>query len=124
MGLLIFWMFQPKGPEEITWKQFEQLILASGDVERLDVVNNERVEVYVVPDSLKESQYKKLSKGRYDGQAYQGPQFFFNIGSVEVFDQQLEEAEKKREIADGVSVTYNKRTNWWTGVKKDLNWQK
>lgn len=111
LGAFIWlWFFnsQPSVPE-ISWNEFEKELLVKGQVERLDVVNNQRVEVYLnIPEEEpKEEDTESLFKSAPPS----GPQYFFNIGSVEVFHEQLEKAQENAGIQQ-VNVTYSTRENW------------
>ncbi len=102
------WFFnsQPAVPE-VSWKEFEEEILITGMVSRLDVVNNERVEVYLRKDSIPEKDVESI----FERTPVSGPHYFFNIGSVDVFYEQLESAREKAGIPQ-IEVTYSKRENW------------
>lgn len=105
------WLFnrQPAIPE-ISWNEFEKELLMKGQVERLDVVNNQRVEVYLrMPEG--EPAAEEDTKSLFDSQQPSGPHYFFNIGSVEVFHAQLEKAMETAAI-EAVDVTYSTRENW------------
>jgi len=65
--------------------KFEEMVKA-GDVARVLIVNNDKVEVFIKQDKLTSEKYKALSK--------KGPQYTFNIGSSEVFEKQLEDIQK------------------------------
>lgn len=113
LGFTWLWYFNSQsGLPEITWNKFNTEMLQKGDVARLDVVNNERVEVYIKKDSLNKPQYEGLKKSSLQNPQYPGPHYFFNIGSVEVFHSQLEEAQKYLKNPNELVVTYSKRENW------------
>ncbi|MFC2116968.1 peptidase M41, partial [Bacteroidota bacterium] len=46
------------GAEEITRRQFETEMLASYDVEKIIIVNKEKVEIYIKEDRLASGKYK------------------------------------------------------------------
>ncbi len=109
LGVFIWiWFFnsQPVVPE-ISWQKFEKEILVTGKVSRLDVVNNERVEVYLKKDSIPGEGVENI----FEKVPASGPQYFFNIGSVDVFYDQLEKARERANIPQ-INVTYSKRENW------------
>ncbi|RNL86283.1 ATP-dependent metallopeptidase FtsH/Yme1/Tma family protein [Sinomicrobium pectinilyticum] len=113
---VLIWLWFSKGTEavkEITWKQFETEILAAGDAARLDVINNVRVEVYIREESLEKSVYKNIPKDVFSKKPVKGPHYYFNIGSVEVFHAQLQNAQENVPVAAQVSVTYKTRESWW-----------
>jgi AFG3 family protein len=98
-------------PQKTDWKQFREEMLKSGDVERLVVVNNETVEIYIKPDRLTDSKYQDMFKNRFTTVSDRGPQFYFQINSIEIFDKRLEEV--NAELPEELRVEYSadKRTD-------------
>lgn len=117
LGLIWLWFSASQGgPSEITWKEFEEQMLTSGDVARLDVVNNERVDVYIKRDSLDEPQYKNVPTQRFSEDPVAGPHYFFNIGAVEVLHDDLDAVQQDLPRSEHVTVTYSKEENWWPNI--------
>lgn len=107
---MYLWFFNPQqAVPEISWNQFEEEILSTGNVTRLNVINNARVEVFLKRDTV---QKKKDTQSIFETQPVTGPSYFFNIGSVEVFYEQLQKAQEKFPKLDQVNVTYSTRENW------------
>ncbi|MGZ4059010.1 MAG: ATP-dependent zinc metalloprotease FtsH [Bacteroidia bacterium] len=103
---------KPSAFQEITWQQFKQEMLLDHDVERIDIINKEKAEVYIKKDSLKKEKYKLVAKG-FAGALNPGPHYFFSIGSVEVFEKQLEDAELQFPEKQKIEVKYiNEQKNW------------
>uniref|UniRef100_A0A8C4N553 AFG3-like AAA ATPase 1 n=1 Tax=Eptatretus burgeri TaxID=7764 RepID=A0A8C4N553_EPTBU len=77
---------------EITWKEFVNSFLASGNVDRLEVVNKHYVRVVTLPG-------RSLPQGGY---------VWFNIGSVDSFERNLEAIQQELDInpENRVSVVY------------------
>lgn len=110
-----FWISQSNtSVPQISWNRFEKEMLATGKVERLDVVNNQWVEVYL--KSAEVDSAKKATQNIFDRTQPKGPQFFFNIGSVEVFYNQLEKAKAEFPEAGELVVTYSRRQNWGSAL--------
>lgn len=99
----------------ITWQEFKQDILPSHDVAKIDVVNKEIAQVYIKPESLKKEKHKDVAKG-FLGSVNKGPHYYFTVGSVEVFDRQLEEAEAGFSEKERVPVTYTTVNSWWPNI--------
>lgn len=95
-------------PKEITWLAFNKEMLAEGDVDRVEVVNKELAEVYIKKESLGKGTYKDIPRAGTDP----GPHFTFTIGSVETFEQKMQDAQKKLKV-DPVGITYISRRNWF-----------
>ncbi|MCA6078685.1 ATP-dependent zinc metalloprotease FtsH [Fulvivirga sedimenti] len=110
------WFTGTSSVKEITWNEFRDEMLMAGDVARVDIVNNLRAEVYIKKDSLQKPQYHDLPSGWFGSDSQAGPHYFFNIGSVEVFHENLKEAQAEMTPDERISVTYSERQNWWTGI--------
>ncbi|MCF6405329.1 ATP-dependent zinc metalloprotease FtsH [Chitinophaga filiformis] len=95
------------GPKEISWREFEVNMLHNRAVAKLQVVNNEMVQVFIKPQLDNSRQFKEIMKSTGTG-----PQYFFQIGSVESFEQKLEAAQKDLADREHVDVLYVKRKNW------------
>jgi cell division protease FtsH len=94
-------------------------MLRSNDVEKLVVVNKTQAEVYIKADRLKSPKYEKLLGQKFTKEPPRGPHFTFQIGSVEIFDKQLSEAQKAFSEQDQISVTYEERKDYFTDI---LGW--
>ena len=102
--------------KEITWQQFEQDILSQNAVDRIEVVNKETAEVYIKKEFAKDSAFKDVFKPSFGGRLNKGPHYSFTIGSVETFEQKLDEGEKKYNITQAIQVTYVNKVNWFWNI--------
>ncbi len=100
------------GPQETNWMDFKSEMLAQGAVDHIVVVNKERAEVFIKGEKLGQGRFEKIPKGR------PGPHYFFNIGSVESFENKLAKAEEELQI-DPIPITYEERVNWVANI---LSW--
>lgn len=96
--------------KEISYQEFERDMLLPKDVSKLVVVNKEYAEVYIKDDRLSQEKYKGLNKRSLTGTV--GPQFVFNIGSIEALDRKLDAAQKDFLPSEKVSVSYDTHKNW------------
>src|ERR1043165_3254613 len=78
--------------KEKSFEEFAQNMLAPGDVDKLVVVNNKYVEVYIKKDRLSDAKYKDVATTTFNT-VNPGPHYRFNIGSAEVFKNDLKDAE-------------------------------
>jgi cell division protease FtsH len=102
-------------PKEITWQEFEKNVLSHNAVEKIEVENKEKAEVYLKAEMAKDSLFADLFKLGIGNGINPGPHYYFNIGSVESFEQKLDDAEKKFGLTDQIPVSYTKTTSWlWT----------
>lgn len=98
---------------EISQHRFENQMLNSGDVEKLVVVNREMVEVFIYTD--RQDNYDDLrAQGFSDG-----PHFSFKIGSIDNFENRLEEAQQDVPSGDRIPVFYEQRKDWGSDI---LSW--
>ncbi|MCE3260082.1 MAG: hflB [Bacteroidetes bacterium] len=95
--------------KEITWQEFVKEFLAEKDVDRLEVINQEQVYVYIKPASLSKDKFSKL-RDKKPGI----PNYFFRIGSVEVFEKNMDEVQAEFADAEKVPVRYVKKVNWFS----------
>lgn len=118
-SLLIWFLSSGSGSIEIGWKKFSKDMLLTNDVEKLDVVNNSIVEIYIKPSSLNKKKFKDIPVNLLTGKKKTGPQYHFSIGSVEVFHDQMKEAQASLPNNQQVEIRYSTRVDWWGGI---LSW--
>jgi cell division protease FtsH len=109
VGLQFFGDFKGSN-KEISFKEFKQTYLDKHWVDELVVVNKQYVEVYLKKDSFAKAD-KDAGKGL--GFSTQGPQFTFNIGSPDIFQRDLDNAQATYTDADKVPVRYDTRGDWF-----------
>ena len=118
--ILGWWMFDQPNDEPVKgdWKLVEQMV-KSGDVERIVVLNHEEAKVFLKEGA--DDKYRADSTDvRLQRMPEQGAQVIFTIGSVELLDEQLREAEGEGER---VTVEYqNEKNNWMHIVGSILPW--
>ncbi|MEO9485231.1 MAG: ATP-dependent zinc metalloprotease FtsH [Ekhidna sp.] len=103
---LYYWVTETAKPTEITWNRFKREILSSGDVDHLIVVNKENVEVFMKPGTLhNHNDIQDLPSS--------GPHYFFQIGSIETFENNLSQLQQED---DYIEVKFETRTNWYDGL--------
>lgn len=94
--------------KETNWGELKQM-LESGHIEKLALVNKEVAEIYIKKDFIQE--YTKDGKGNstnnFSGPA---PDFYYQIGSIETFEQRVQDAQKN--IQDQVYITNETRQDW------------
>lgn len=106
LGQFFFGWLQP-GAEEITWTKFKRDILADNDAAKITVVNKTKAEIYIKKDKLGKGEYSDIDSTNA------GPHFTFNIGSVENFEQAVEQAQQDLPAEERTDISYVQRTDWW-----------
>ncbi len=90
------------GSKEITENVFIRDMLKQGHVKRVEVINKEFAEVYIKPEHLQDSIHKANHVTK------DGPQYAFNIGSIEVFDKNMQEYSNMMDF----ELKYSPRAYW------------
>lgn len=99
-------------PEEISYKEFQNSYLNTGDIDHLEVVNKKLVEVYIKKEKLNDPKYAKVAKSRFQ-QLNPGPHYEFTIGSVDIFAKDLDKAQANVPEKDKVEIKYADRQSWF-----------
>jgi len=111
LALVVFVTNRNSSKKEITWHQFETEIISRKAVERIVVMNKESAEVYIKKEFANNAYFKDVMKSGSE------PQFFFNIGSVESFEQKMDEAQKSFQPGEKIIVSYTRKLSWfWSAV--------
>lgn len=121
IGLLLSSLsFGSHDQKEISFQEFKNKLLEPGLVDRIVVSNKSVAKVYVKssPNNISQTRDDEFQgsateiPARRSGSFYK---FFFNIGSVESFEEKLEEAQETLGIDphDYVPVTYISEINWF-----------
>ncbi|MGL5683671.1 MAG: ATP-dependent zinc metalloprotease FtsH [Marinifilaceae bacterium] len=99
-------------PVQTTWQEVKTNMLKAGDISKLDVITNKgKVDVYLKPDKIEN--YSKLTSKGFKNESV-GPQFYFNIGSSEYFENSLNEAIEG--MAEKPEVDYGKEYDGWGDI--------
>jgi AFG3 family protein len=102
------------GPVTIDWRTFNNELIQSHDIEKIVIINRETAEIFIKADKAKSSKYDKFRKvplAQFDIP----PQFTYTIPSVEVFEKQMDEAQKGFSSNERIPYQYENRVNW-TGM--------
>lgn len=83
-------------PIAVTWEQFESGMLKNKDVEKVIIENRDIAKIYIKKSSLESNPlYKDIKKHAIGNAVNAGPHYEIKILSVEIFMQQLKDAEIK-----------------------------
>ncbi len=109
MVFLVWWITGNEDkPAKTDWDAVSEMIV-KGDVSKVEVVNKEIAEIYLKAPAV--GKYAKMEK--YKGIPKDGPQLYFNIGSLEVFEGDFKKL--REQSGQNVSLTFESRTNIWGG---------
>lgn len=108
VAYLMYRLFVPtENSREITWQEFRNTFLDKGLVEKLVVVNGNRVRVYLHRESVA-SMYPESPA------AQPGFFYYFSIGSVEAFERRVEDAQNELGIpgSEKLPISYHEEGSW------------
>ena len=101
-------------PIETNWQYVKNTMIKNHDIGKIEIINKEKAEIYLKKDSY-DDYTKKLEKG-INPPAKTGPHFFFNIGSVETFNDNLNDAEKDYLEDEKIPVNYKVVHNYLSEI--------
>ncbi len=103
-----YYVSNTRGPVETNWSKVKTTMIASGDIERIEVVNNKQANIYIKQDRLKN--YEQEFSNNFSKPSDAGPHFTFTIGSVETFERNLREAQD--DATEEIVIDYKDERNW------------
>jgi len=110
------------GPTEISQKRFEEEILpleeGKSDVERINIVNQEIIEVFIKADRLQKEEFQDAFIREGFGNV-PTPHYVFRISSVENFEQLVRDAQIDWPREERFAMYPEVRRDWATGI---LGW--
>ncbi len=92
--------------------------MEDGDVDRIKIINEKDVYIYIKPESLKKDEFKEVSDPKMGEGNNPGPHFYFEM-PAETFEKRLEQFyENNPELAanDRIYPTYEERKNYWGDI--------
>ena len=101
------------------WQEFNLTMLQNGKVEKIVIVNKEKAYIYIKKEVLSEEKFKDVSKKTFGGTLNNGPHYYFEIGSVETFNNNLKEAQIKFDDNEKISPFYETRKDVFGDI---LSW--
>ncbi|KAK6943632.1 ATPase, AAA-type, core [Dillenia turbinata] len=113
-------LLQPGGQNQISFQEFKTKLLEPGLVDHIVVENKSVAKVFIKSSPSGKDEHSDIVQGPVDdspshvrrntGQC----KYFFTVGSVESFEQKLEEVQEALGIDphDYIPVTYVSQTNW------------
>ncbi len=92
----------------INLPKFEKMV-ENGDVQRVVIYNKQMAEVYLKPEALKKEEHKQKTKEPLiSGAEASGPQYKFDIGPADSFQEKLDNWSREYDLA----YDYKTRSEW------------
>ena len=88
------------------WQEFNRNMLQEQKVEKVVVVNKEKAYVYIKKVFLSEEQFREVSKKAFGNTPNLGPHFYFEIGSIETFANDLKDAQSSLTNDERVRIRF------------------
>ncbi len=101
------------------WQDFNKNLLQSRKVDKIIIVNKEKAFIYIKKEFLSEEQFKNVNKKLIGESINYGPHYYFEIGSIETFNDNLKEAQTEFDEDEKISPLYETRKNVFGDI---LSW--
>jgi cell division protease FtsH len=95
--------------KETTWQEFNRTMLQTHEVEKVVVINKEIAQIFIKEDLLSREKYKSVNSKSFGGALNKGPHYYFEIGSVDVFNDKLNEAQNDFSEDELIALNYSTR---------------
>ncbi len=123
VGLIGMQFFAMKSnPNEITQQDFIVNFVSDSlkrhDIDKIVIVNQKFAEVYLTATALKKPEYNDVKGTNFGGDS-KGPHYRFNIGTLQVFEEKMKDAQAKMSPKEWLKCQYVDRTDWADGL---LSW--
>ena len=113
LGLFVSNAYKPK---TTSWLEFRETMLLTQEVSHIEVINKETVEVYIKENKLNQEKYEGVAKTPFLKSSNPGPHYVFSIGSIDVFEQNIAEAQESLPATEWIDVRYDYRDNWFNSL--------
>jgi AFG3 family protein len=107
--------FSSVNNEPIRWDRFADM-MRDGDIEQLEVVNQQYAYIYIRRDRLSQEKYRDAASAKFGTPK---PHFYFNIGPPEVFARRLSELNEELSPERRIEPQYIEKQNWLAPI---LGW--
>ncbi len=87
--------------------EFERSMLKTYDVERIEIVNRERANIYIKESKLTDEKYRSVARKPFGNSLNDGPHYYITIGDVGNFETKIEQAQKDFPETEKINITYN-----------------
>ncbi|MEE4256693.1 MAG: ATP-dependent zinc metalloprotease FtsH [Bacteroidales bacterium] len=109
--IILAWYFSDWGGGAQKTNDYDlQQMLEKGHVEKIDVINKEKAEIYIKPEVLEaDSAYKDVQPS---GMSSVGPQYYMYIDGADEFKTMVAEAQQDTPPSERVIPQLDNRTSW------------
>lgn len=108
---LLNYAFKQETAKKINQVRFETKMMSKNAVEKVVVINKEKVEIYIKESFLNDAEFNDINAGGRGMFSAGSPHYYFTIGSVDSFEADMDRMEKEVDPADKVPISYETRTD-------------
>ena len=108
---LLVQFFGSDSTKQTNWQEFNSKMLQPKKVEKVVIINKEKAFIHIKRENLNEDFFQDVNKKSFSETPNYGPHYYFEIGSVETFNDNLKEAQKDFEEYEKISPYYETKEN-------------
>jgi len=91
--ILIYFFDSGQGPTVIDWKFFRNELLLKGEVEKIQIVNEQNAEIFIKQQYINEPKHQKNVGKGINALSKTGPHYTMPVGSNDIFKKMLDDAQ-------------------------------
>ena len=108
---LLVQFFGSSSTKQTNWQEFNSKMLQPKKVEKVVIINKEKAFIYIKRENLNEEFFQNINKKSFSETQNNGPHYYFEIGSVETFNDDLKGAQKDFEEYEKITPEYKTKEN-------------
>jgi ATP-dependent metalloprotease FtsH len=110
--ILIYLFDSGQGPVSIDWRFFQNELLLKNEIQKIQVVNQQRAEIYLKPEMLEQPKNQKNFGKGLNAFTKAGPHYTMPVGSNDIFKKMLDEAQTGLPEADKIYPEFVTKRNF------------
>ncbi len=112
--ILGYWFFGTNNdaPLQSNWATVQPMV-EKGEVDKIQIINRDQAQVFLKKEAVERYRKDSVDK-QFSRIPTTGAQFYFTIGSVDSFREDLKEVEERSGVV--VPVVYENKSNDWTSI--------
>ncbi|MSQ78763.1 MAG: ATP-dependent zinc metalloprotease FtsH [Flavobacteriaceae bacterium] len=117
--------FFPKPePVETPWSAVRKDMIGNHDIEKIEVINKQRIEITLKKEKLQEQRYSAIRDKSNNVINKDGPHYYYDIGSVDELARKLDEAYKENNYTkdEEIPLKYVSRQDYTGNILSILLW--
>jgi len=108
---LLVQFFGSNSTKQTNWQEFNTKMLQPKKVDKIVIINKEKAFIHIKRENLNEELFQGVNKKNFSETPNYGPHYYFEIGSVETFNDNLKEAQKSFDEFEKISPYYETKEN-------------